>query len=137
MSPTKTFTVFGEPIEILIPGEITNGRSTTIIQTSPPGGGPPPHAHQREDEVFFVVEGDYEFLANGEWTKAVPGQAVFGMRGAFHTFRNVGATEGKMLVFIAPAGLEKYFEEISPLSMPWDMAQLLDISEHYGISFQL
>ncbi len=42
-----------------------------------------------------------------------------------------------MLIFIAPAGLERYFAEISPLAMPWDMAQLLDISEKYGISFQL
>jgi hypothetical protein len=42
-----------------------------------------------------------------------------------------------MLIFVAPAGLENYFEEIAPLSMPWDLAQLLDISERFGISFQL
>ncbi|MGA7858496.1 MAG: cupin domain-containing protein [Terracidiphilus sp.] len=137
MSNTVTFPVFGEPIEILLTGEMTDGRSTTIIQTSPPGGGPPPHSHENEDEVFFVLEGDYEFLQNGEWTKAVPGKAVYGPRGHFHTFRNAGTTEGRMLIFIAPAGLERYFAEISPLAMPWDMAQLLDISEKYGISFQL
>lgn len=137
MSHTKIFTVFGEPIEILVSGETTSGRSTTLIQTSPPGGGPPPHSHEREDEIFFVLEGEYEFLQNGVWSKAEPGKAICGMRGAFHTFRNAGTTEGRMLVFIAPAGLENYFEEISPLAMPWDLAQLLDISERYGISFQL
>jgi len=137
MNPTETFTVFDEPIEILVPGEMTNGRSTTIIQTSPPGGGPPPHSHQNEDEIFFVLEGDYEFLENGEWSKAIPGKAICGMRGSIHTFRNAGATTGKMLIFIAPAGLELYFREISELSMPWDMAQLLTISEKYGIAFEL
>jgi len=137
LSNSETIPVFGEPIEILLTGEMTGGRSTTIIQTSPPGGGPPPHSHANEDEVFFVLEGDYEFLQNGEWSKGIPGQPVFGKRGLFHTFRNVGTSDGRMLIFIAPAGLELYFREISPLAMPWDMGQLLDISEKFGISFQL
>lgn len=137
MPPTTSFTVFGEPIDVLISGEMTGGRSATIIQTSPPGGGPPPHAHQNEDEVFFVLEGEYEFLQNGVWSKVDVGEAVWGVRNSFHTFRNVGSTEGRVLIFISPAGLEEYFEEISTLSMPWDLAQLLDISERFGISFQL
>lgn len=52
-----------------------------------------------------------------------------------HTFRNAGSTTGKMLVFVTPAGLEKYLEEISTLSMPGDRAKLLAISERYGIAF--
>jgi hypothetical protein len=47
----------------------------------------------------------------------------------------VGATPGKMLVFVTPSGMEKYLEEISSLSMPADLAKLLAISERYGISF--
>jgi hypothetical protein len=57
------------------------------------------------------------------------------MRGSVHTFRNVGTTTGKMLVFVAPSGMEKYLEEISALSMPEDMSRLLAISERYGIFF--
>ncbi len=136
MSPSRTLMVFGEPVEILISGEETSGCSTTLIQTSPPGGGPPPHSHSNEDEIFFVIEGEYEFLANGVWSKVVPGQAVSGMRGLVHTYRNVGTTTGKMLIFVAPAGLEYFFAEIAPLSMPADKAQILAISERYGISFQ-
>ncbi|MGO8718282.1 MAG: hypothetical protein ACLQMO_03560 [Acidobacteriaceae bacterium] len=40
-----------------------------------------------------------------------------------------------MIIFVAPAGMEKYLEEIFVLSMPQDMAQLLAISERYGITF--
>ncbi len=40
-----------------------------------------------------------------------------------------------MLVFLTPAGLEKYLEEISTLSMPQDAAELMAISERYGIAF--
>jgi hypothetical protein len=42
LNPLKSFTVFGEPVEILINSEMTGGTSTTFAQSSPPGGGPPP-----------------------------------------------------------------------------------------------
>jgi uncharacterized cupin superfamily protein len=28
----------------------------------PPDGGPPPHIHRNEDETFYVLEGEVEFL---------------------------------------------------------------------------
>ena len=135
MSTTETFLVFGEPIEILIPGEATNGLSTTLTQTSPPGGGPPPHIHTNEDETFYVLDGDYEYLSDEQWLPLPHGQAVHARRGSVHTFRNVGDKEGKMLVFITPGGFERYLEEISVFSMPGDMDKVLAVSERYGIVF--
>lgn len=135
MNPVKTFKVFGEPVEVLVSGEMTADLSTTITQTSPPGGGPPPHSHTREDEAFFVPEGDYELLQDGGWNKVLPGRAILAKRGGAPTFRNAGTTTGKMLVFVTPAGMEKYLEEISVLAMPQDVAQLMAISVRYGISF--
>lgn len=135
MNPAKTFRVLGESVEILIPGEMTGGLSTTLTQSSPPGGGPPPHRHTNEDETFLVLEGDYEFLQDGEWRRVQNGRAVHATRGSVHAFRNAGNVEGKMLIFVTPAGFEKYLEEISVLSIPQDMAQLVAVSERYGISF--
>ena len=135
MSPVKTFKVFGEPVEVLVSGEMTDGLSTTFMQTSPPGGGPPPHLHLNEDETFFVLEGEFEFLRDGEWHAIAPGETVLAKRGSVHTFRNAGSTTGKILVLVTPAGMDKYLEEISPLAIPQDMAELLAISERYGISF--
>lgn len=85
MPAIKTFAVFGEPIEILTTGEMTGGVSATLTQISPPGGGPPPHLHQREDETFYVVEGEYEFLENGQWRAVAQGEAVFARRGSVCT----------------------------------------------------
>ena len=81
-----------------------------------------------------MLEGEYVFLKDGHWVKAEPARAIQAMRGSVHTFRNSGSTPGKMLVFVTPAGMEKYLEEISTLSMLADMAKLLAISERYGIS---
>lgn len=137
MSPVKTFKVFGEPVEVLVSGEMTGGLSTTLTQTSPPGGGPPPHLHLNEDETFFVLKGEYEFLRDGEWLPIARGETVLAKRGSVHTFRNAGTTTGKILVFVTPAGMDKYLEKISPLTIPQDMADLLATSERYGISFPM
>jgi quercetin dioxygenase-like cupin family protein len=135
LTPAKTFKVFGEPVEILTDSKVTKGKSTTITQISPPGGGPPPHSHSNEDETFVVLEGEFDFLVNGEWRKLMPGDTVHALRGSVHTFRNAGATNGKILIFVVPGGFETYLEEISPLSIPEDMEQILAVSERYGISF--
>lgn len=129
----KTFPVFGETIEVLVNGEMTGGLSATLIQISPPGGGPPPHCHTNEDETFIALEGEYEFLIDGEWRKGGVGEVLYGQRGKVHTFRNVGNTLGRMLVFVTPAGLEKYLEAIS--SITGNMPQVLAISAAYGVSF--
>lgn len=136
MKPVKTFEVFGEPVEIFVTGEMTGGKSSTFTQSSPPGGGPP-HSHQHEDETFFVLEGEFEFLSNGNWLKVPPGETFHAARGSVHTFRNAGSTTGKILVFTTPGGFEKYLEEISVLSIPQDMQQLLAVSERYGITFPM
>jgi quercetin dioxygenase-like cupin family protein len=85
--------------------------------------------------AFFVLEGDYELLLDGVWHKIPAGQAVLATRGGVHTFRNAGTTSGKMLVLVTPAGMEKYLEEISVLTMPQDTEQLMAISSRYGITF--
>ncbi|HEX4769860.1 MAG TPA: cupin domain-containing protein [Bryobacteraceae bacterium] len=135
MQPIKAFNVLGEPVELLIDSESTGGSSATFTQVSPPGGGPPPHSHQNEDEIFCVLNGEYEFLQNGSWTKVGAGDVVHAKRGSTHTFRNAGNAEGKLLIFVSPGGFEKYLEEISVLSIPDDMHRLLAISERYGIAF--
>ena len=39
-----------------------------------------------------------------------------------------------MLVFVTPAGMEKYLEEISVLTIPQDVEQLMASSVRYGIT---
>jgi quercetin dioxygenase-like cupin family protein len=135
MESKKTFPVFGEKIEILIPGEATGGASTMMIQTSPPGGGPPPHRHSKEDEFFTVLEGRFELLVEGEWKPVLKGETAFAPRNHWHTFRNAGDQDGRIQIIASPAGLEKYLEVISPLVLPDDMARLLEISNQYGVEF--
>lgn len=135
MTAIKSFPVLGDQVDMLVTQEMTGGSSATLVEISPPGGGPPPHRHLNEDETFFVIEGEYEFLVDGNWVKAFAGDSFYRRRGTVHTFRNCGTSSGRILIFVQPGGFQSYLEEISPLAVPDDMASLLDISHRYGISF--
>ena len=59
------------------------------------------------------------------------------MWGTVHTFRNIGSSQGKILVHVVPGGFENYLEEISHFSLPQGMPAVLEISKRYGVTFAL
>ena len=78
----KALWVAGDLVTLKVVGEDTSGSFILGEEVTPPGGGPPPHVHRREDETFFVLEGEYEFLVGGRTVRAgavgakCPGGAV-------------------------------------------------------------
>ena len=135
MEPTKQFNVLGVGVDILIPSRATNNSFTISAYTTEPGGGPPPHWHEKEDEIFSVIEGEFEVFNGAEWKPIPKGDYVPALRGEVHTFRNSGEAIGKLLCISTPGGLDAYLEAISTVVMPQDAARLTGISQSFGITF--
>lgn len=76
------------------------------------GGEPPLHVHAREDEVFYVLEGEVLFQRGTERIEAAAGDAVVLPRGIQHGFA-LRSPEARMLVTTTPAGLEQAFRVCS------------------------
>src|ERR687894_522221 len=111
--------VVGELLTLKMVGNDTDGAFALIEEITPPQGGPPPHMHTREDETFYVLEGELEFVVGERNISAAAGSVVYGPRGVLHSFRNVGSTPSRMAVIITPAGLEQFFEEVGePVADP-------------------
>jgi quercetin dioxygenase-like cupin family protein len=129
-------TVLGEHVLLKFTSPDTNGLFTLTEQFNAPGTGIPRHVHTREDETFWVLEGQVEFVVADTTTLVEPGGVIYAPRGVAHSFRAVSVTLSRMLVHIAPAGLETMFEELSQLPPgPPDFGQLVAICARYGISF--
>src|SRR3712207_1001584 len=91
--PTRTGRAYwgpGDHYTFLVTGEESGGAYFAMDALVPPGGGPPPHIHTREDETFYILEGEVEFLVGEELTVAGPGAFVNVPRGTVHRFRNTG-----------------------------------------------
>ena len=131
----------GELVIFKLVGRDTYGEFTLIEEITPPEGGPAPHMHTREDETFYVLEGEVEFMVGGRTFLARAGSVVFGPRNILHAFRNMGSTPSRMSVFITPSGLEKMFEEVgervtdpsSPPEGPPDIEKLVAVNQKYGV----
>jgi mannose-6-phosphate isomerase-like protein (cupin superfamily) len=142
-----TVSLVGDVYRFLATGADTNYKYALIEALVGPGGGPPPHVHSREDEGFYILEGEISFTVNGERILATAGMFANMPVGTPHSFKNESNTPAKMLVWVVPAGLEKMFMEIGvPLAegattgLPptsEDIDKLLAIAPKYGIEIRL
>ena len=143
----RTVSLVGDVYRFLATGEDTNSKYTLIEALVSPGGGPPPHVHSREEEGFYILEGEIAFTIDGKRVVATPGMFANMPVGTPHSFKNETNKPAKMLATVAPAGLEKMFMEIAvPLAegattaLPptkEDIEKLLEIAPKYGIEIRL
>src|SRR5919199_6496367 len=107
----RSIWIVGDTYTFKAVGANTNGALMLFEGTVSPQLGPPPHIHHREDEFFYVLEGEFEILDGDRTFMASAGSFVHIPKGTLHRFKNVGATPAKMLVLFTPAGMENFFFE--------------------------
>src|SRR5918998_454988 len=57
----RSLWVLGELVTHKVPSHQTGGAYALFEVASLPSTGPPPHIHHREDESFYVLDGEYKF----------------------------------------------------------------------------
>ena len=120
-----------------VQGGQTGGAFAILEQSVPPGHGPRRHVHHREEESFYILEGQFGFEVGDKQFVAGAGTFVLGPRDIPHRFWNVASTPGRFFLIISPAGLEPFFEEFSRViaTSPRDMALQALVAGRYGIEF--
>jgi quercetin dioxygenase-like cupin family protein len=115
--------------------------------SSSPGFAPPLHSHSYR-ELFYVLDGEYEFTVEQDGDlrsiRGEPGTAVSVGADVPHTFRNAGDAQGRLLFVHTPAALEPFFEEYGvPVSRPGerpygleppDFGAMAAALEHNGVN---
>ncbi len=113
----------------------THGFMTVLEFLVPPREGPAVHSHLRDHELWWVLEGDFRFLAGDAMLRASTGGMAYGPRGIPHAFQNVGDTPGRLLVITTPSGLERFFQEADELARPVDPEEMAKIGRANGLDF--
>src|SRR5947209_11484047 len=88
-----TIAVVGDVYRFLAVGKDTNGKYALWEAIVPPGGGPPPHTHSREEEGFYVLEGEITFRIGDQRLVAVAGTFANLPVGTPHSFENERSEE--------------------------------------------
>ena len=108
----KSVWVVGDLYTFKATGEDTGGAFALVEALVTPGGGPPPHRHSREDEAFYVLDGEIRFHADGRSFTAGPGSWITLAKGSVHNFSNQSGKPARMLILVTPAGFENCFVEV-------------------------
>jgi quercetin dioxygenase-like cupin family protein len=135
----------GSLMTFLATAKDTHGQFALIEAVARKGNAPPPHIHQREDETFYVVEGEITATVGNKTIKATPGTLVFLPRGVAHSFA-IESEQVRMLVLLTPAGMEEWFREFGvpapAMTLPpaaevpfGEIQKMIEVSPKYGIEF--
>src|SRR5690606_4174616 len=113
----------------------------------PPGGGPRRHIHSRVEEGVYILEDEIPCQVGDERIVAEAGEVPKMPLGTPHSFKNESDQPAKMLISVAPAGLEQMFFEFGvPLTegattaLPptnEEIEKLLEIAPKYGIEIKM
>jgi mannose-6-phosphate isomerase-like protein (cupin superfamily) len=134
--------VIGQHVKLLLTGNDTNDSFSVVEVTSMPGEFVPPHSHHREDEVFYVLEGTFEFDLQGRKVSAPAGTLIHVPKKTMHGFGNVSKAPAKLIDYHTPGGFEKFFEaagtecldvKLGPPRGAPDMERLIQIFLAHGM----
>jgi len=103
-------------LDLKVSGKDTNGGLAIFEQTSiSQGRGTPLHIHPLQDEVFYVIEGEYYFMVGNEKYRLGVGDSIFLPRNVPHAWTQV-SEKGKMTVIVQPAGkIDEFFVTMAGL----------------------
>lgn len=120
-------------LDLKIAGSDTQGGLGIFEQTSlSQGRGTPLHVHPLQDEVFYIIEGEYRFQVGDEKYSLAAGDSIFLPRDVPHAWTQVSA-KGKVNVIFHPAGkMENFFVTVAALDhepTPEEMAKIFAANE--------
>jgi mannose-6-phosphate isomerase-like protein (cupin superfamily) len=128
-------------VHVHIDGDASGGRLALSDERGRRGDMPPLHVHHRDDEAFYVLDGELSLFVAGEQLVLATGQAALAPRGVPHSYR-VESEEAHWLVITTPAGFESFVrevaepaaaEELPPAGRPRDPAVLAQAAARVGI----
>lgn len=129
--------IVGETTLVKLGPEDCEGRYAVFHLEAPPMTGPPLHVHAREDEFFYVLEGELVFEIDGVCHTVRSGGSVGLMRGTPHRYQNFTGQTARLMIVTTPGDFANCFVELSAMTpvggLP-DMEQQLSLDAKYGIT---
>jgi quercetin dioxygenase-like cupin family protein len=121
------------PNDIKISGKDTDDQMAMFEYIGYEKTGPPLHKHFYQDEIFYVIEGNYRFVVGDEIMLMNPGDTIFLPRNIPHTWIQL-TEKGKLVYFVQPAGkAEEFFRTMNNLKHAPTKEEIDKIHEACGM----
>ncbi len=139
--PTKSFIVkagdarFGQhtpfrgvnPNDLKISKKDTEGAAAMFEYIGTEKTGPSLHIHLKQDEIFYIAEGEFLFQVGKEKSTLKAGDSIFLPRQVPHSWLQL-SEKGKLIYWVTPAGrMEDFFLILNSLTKPPTPEEMLKI----------
>ena len=129
--------IVGEETVVKVSAQDSGGTLAFFHLVAPPMSGPPRHVHTREDELFYVLEGELVFELDGERHTVGAGDTVYLRRGVVHAYQNFTTSAARLLIATTPGVFSDFFVALSAATPPGALPapdRLDALGQQYGIT---
>jgi quercetin dioxygenase-like cupin family protein len=127
---------------VRVDGEASRGQFALVETVGAQGDMPPLHVHRKDDETFYVLEGELSIFAGNQTPITLgPGDALVAPRDTPHTYR-VESERARWLVACTPSGFDEFVREVAdpapeatlpPEDIQIDLARIGEAAARHGI----
>jgi quercetin dioxygenase-like cupin family protein len=121
------------PNDVKISAKDTDGQLSVFEYVGFQKIGPPLHVHFNQDEIFYVVEGEFLFQLDSEKMTLKAGDTIFLPQNVPHTWLQL-SDKGKLVYLLQPAGqMEEFFKKMNELKGPPTEELVQQIHQAHGM----
>jgi quercetin dioxygenase-like cupin family protein len=135
----------GELAIIHTSGKETKNSYSMIELFATKEGEAPWHVHHREDESFFILEGELSLYVGDKVHKCKPGDFILAPKGIPHMYTVDTPGHARILMIFSPSGFEDFVRATStpalsmipppPEEMDIDYDKVISIAGQFGAEF--
>lgn len=121
---------------VILNSNETDGDIYLVQGVMPKGSNVPEHIHEKEDEIFHVLEGKVELIVGDKTLEGNVGDIIYLPRGIKHGIKTKGDETAKVLNYVIPGkNFESFFKELNENGIGMDKSERDKIAKKYGITF--
>lgn len=121
------------PNDLKISSKDTAGQLAAFEYTGLGKAGPALHVHFHQDEIFFILEGEYHFVVGDQSQHLKAGDTIFLPRNIPHTWFQ-RSEKGKMIYLVQPAlKMEEFFNDMNALKTKPSAEDFQKIHKQYDM----
>lgn len=135
----------GELAIIHITGKETGGRYAMVELYATKEGEAPWHIHHREDEAFYIIEGEMTVYVGDKALKGKAGDFIFAPKDIPHMYTVDVPGHARILMIFSPAGFEDFVRATSvpatslipppPETVNIDYDKVVHLAKEFGAEF--
>lgn len=118
-------------VKVKVSGETNSDGISVLEHHARYGDSPPLHIHQREDEVFIILNGEFRFVIETREHLIKEGETILAPKGIPHTYRVESSGGGKWLTITTRGDFENFVKAFSRPAEKNDLPELKELSDEF------